>query len=96
MTGVCPWYFLFPCQGSAHLWTSHSGSGGTGYYFGGGILTGVFTATESAAVAVVYALFVSMAVYKEIHTKDLYKLFVDGAVTASLVLFIIATASVFS
>jgi len=62
----------------------------------GGILTGVFTATESAAVAVVYALFVSMAVYREIRPRDLYRLFINGSITASLVLFIIATASVFS
>ena len=62
----------------------------------GGILTGVFTATESAAVAVAYALFVSMAVYGNIKVKDLFSLFRDGSVTASIVMFIIATASVFS
>jgi tripartite ATP-independent transporter DctM subunit len=62
----------------------------------GGILFGVFTATESAAVAVVYALGVGMLVYREIAAADLFDLFVQGAVTASIVMFIIATASVFS
>lgn len=62
----------------------------------GGILFGVFTATESAAVAVVYALVVGIFVYREIKPRDLYKLFVDGSVTSAVVMFIIATASIFS
>lgn len=62
----------------------------------GGILTGVFTATESAAVAVAYALIVSMAVYRKIKPGDLISLFMEGSVTSSIVMFIIATASVFS
>ncbi|MEZ4525862.1 MAG: TRAP transporter large permease [Desulfobacterales bacterium] len=62
----------------------------------GGILFGVFTATESAAVAVIYALLVSMLVYRKIGIKDLVRLFRNGAVTSSIVMFIIAAASVFS
>lgn len=62
----------------------------------GGILFGVFTATESAAIAVVYALVVGMFVYRQIKVKDLFGLFVSGAVTSAIVMFIIATASVFS
>jgi C4-dicarboxylate transporter DctM subunit len=62
----------------------------------GGILFGIFTATESAAVAVVYALVVGMLVYKKIKFKDLFPLFRDGAITSAIVMFIIATASVFS
>jgi C4-dicarboxylate transporter DctM subunit len=62
----------------------------------GGILGGVFTATESAAVAVVYALLVGMFVYRQIGWRDLYPLFRDGAVTSAIVMFIIATASIFS
>lgn len=62
----------------------------------GGILFGIFTATESAAVAVVYALVVGMFIYRKIKVKDLFDLFVDGAVTSAIVMFIIATASVFS
>lgn len=62
----------------------------------GGILFGIFTATESAAVAVVYALVVGMVVYRKIKVKDLFHLFRNGAITSSIVMFIIATASVFS
>lgn len=62
----------------------------------GGILLGIFTATESAAIAVVYALVVGMFVYRKIKIKDLMPLFVNGAITSAIVMFIIATASVFS
>lgn len=62
----------------------------------GGILFGIFTATESAAVAVVYSLVVGMFVYRKIVPADLFRLFRDGAVTSGIVMFIIATASVFS
>ncbi|BBO93356.1 TRAP transporter large permease [Desulfosarcina ovata] len=62
----------------------------------GGILFGVFTATESAAVAVVYGLVVGMGVYRRIRIRDLYPLFRDGAITSAIVMLIIATASAFS
>lgn len=62
----------------------------------GGILFGIFTATESAAIAVVYALVVGMFIYRKITLKDLVPLFINGAITSAIVMFIIATASVFS
>ncbi len=62
----------------------------------GGILTGVFTATESAAVAVLYALALGMGIYRSIRPADLMPLFREGAVTAAIVLFIISMASIFS
>ncbi len=62
----------------------------------GGILFGIFTATESAAVAVVYALFVGMVVYRKITVKDIAPLFINGSITSAIVMFIIATASIFS
>jgi tripartite ATP-independent transporter DctM subunit len=62
----------------------------------GGILIGVFTATESAAVAVVYALLVSLVVYRELKWRRLPHLMIDAAVTAAVVMFIIAAASIFS
>lgn len=62
----------------------------------GGILFGIFTATESAAVAVIYSLIVGMFVYRKIKIRDLVPLFKNGAVTSAIVMFIIATASVFS
>jgi C4-dicarboxylate transporter DctM subunit len=62
----------------------------------GGIYSGLFTPTESAGVAAVYGLIVGMFVYKEIRLKDLWKIFVDAAVSTAVVMFIIACASVFA
>jgi tripartite ATP-independent transporter DctM subunit len=62
----------------------------------GGILGGIFTATESAAVAVFYALFVGILVYRQISLKDLSTIFIEGSVISAIVMFIISTASIFS
>ncbi len=62
----------------------------------GGILGGVFTATESAAVAVVYALIVGLLIHKEMQLRDLPRIFIDSAVMSSVIMFIIASASIFS
>ncbi|MDR1242647.1 MAG: TRAP transporter large permease [Deltaproteobacteria bacterium] len=62
----------------------------------GGIYGGVFTPTEAAGVAVVYGLFVGIFIYKEIKIHNLWKLFVDAAISSGVVMFIIAGASVFA
>ncbi|MBN1105357.1 MAG: TRAP transporter large permease [Deltaproteobacteria bacterium] len=62
----------------------------------GGILTGVFTPTESACVAVFYALLVSIGIYRDVHWKDLPSLLIKTGVTSSLVMLVIGTASIFS
>ncbi|MCE5243527.1 MAG: TRAP transporter large permease [Desulfobacteraceae bacterium] len=62
----------------------------------GGILGGIFTATESAAAAAMYALFVGFFVHGELNVKELPQLLVRSMLISSVVLFIIATASVFS
>ncbi len=62
----------------------------------GGILGGIFTATESAAAAVFYSLVVGMFVYREIKVRDLAAVFIEGSVIAAIVMFIISTASIFS
>lgn len=62
----------------------------------GGILGGLFTATESAAVAVLYALLISGAVYKELTLKKLYKAALYAVNTSSIILIIISIATVFS
>jgi C4-dicarboxylate transporter DctM subunit len=62
----------------------------------GGILTGIFTPTESACVAVFYALIVSLFVYRDIRPIDLPKIIINTAVTSSLVMLVIGTASIFS
>ncbi len=62
----------------------------------GGILGGVFTATESAAVAVAYGFVVGTVGYKELPLRDLPKLCLEAGVIASVVMFIIAQATAFS
>ncbi|MCD8350308.1 MAG: TRAP transporter large permease [Planctomycetaceae bacterium] len=62
----------------------------------GGIYGGIFTPTEAAGVAVVYGLFVGLFIYRQIKPGDLWRLFVDAAVSSATVMFIIAGASVFA
>jgi C4-dicarboxylate transporter DctM subunit len=62
----------------------------------GGIFAGVFTATEAAAVATVYAFLVSFFWYKEINKKDLYKILVDTAVMTGVVSLLVGAATGFS
>ena len=62
----------------------------------GGILTGIFTPTESACVAVFYALIISLFVYRDIRPIHLPKIIINTAVTSSLVMLVIGTASIFS
>jgi len=61
-----------------------------------GILSGVFTATEAAVVAVVYGLVVGLFIYKEISLKDLPEIFLKSAETSCKVMFIAATAMLFA
>lgn len=62
----------------------------------GGIYGGIFTPTEAAAVSAVYAFVISYFVYKDIQLKDLYKIFLESAMTTSMIFFIIANAVVFA
>jgi C4-dicarboxylate transporter DctM subunit len=59
----------------------------------GGIYSGIFTPTESAAVACVYSIIIGMFVYKELSLKNLYISFYEAGATSSMVLLIIATAT---
>lgn len=61
----------------------------------GGIYGGVFTPTEAACVAVFYGLIIGLFVYRELSIKALPKLLVNSAVSTSIVMLIISTASVF-
>lgn len=58
----------------------------------GGILGGVFTATEASAIAVVYTFVLSVLIYREIKLKDLPKIILDSVVTTSIVLFLIGVS----
>jgi TRAP-type transport system large permease protein len=59
-----------------------------------GLKFGVFTPTEAAVVAAVYALFISVFVYKELNFKKLVPLFVSSAKTCAIVMFLVAAAMV--
>jgi len=59
----------------------------------GGILGGIFTATEAAVVAVVYAFIVGVVIYREIKLKDIPKIFLGAAKSATMVLMVMATAT---
>ncbi|MEY4882850.1 MAG: hypothetical protein RIS34_704 [Pseudomonadota bacterium] len=59
-----------------------------------GLKFGVFTPTEAAVVAAVYALVVSVFVYKELNFKKLVPLFVSAATTCAVVMFLVAAAMV--
>ena len=60
-----------------------------------GVTGGIFTVTESAAIAVMYAAFVGLVVYREIGLRDLYPILVQTALDSAMVMFIIAMASGF-
>jgi C4-dicarboxylate transporter DctM subunit len=62
----------------------------------GGILGGVFTPTEAAVVAVVYAIIVGMAVYREISFVYLLRAFVRTGVTSGIVMLLIGGANIFA
>lgn len=62
----------------------------------GGLRGGIFTPTEAAVVAAVYALLVSLFVYREIGWRDLGPLFVNAARTTAVVMFLVAAAMVSS
>jgi len=61
----------------------------------GGIYGGIFTPTEAANIAVVYGLIIGLFVYKELSFKDLPALIRQAAISSSLVLLIVSTASAF-
>lgn len=61
----------------------------------GGIMIGVFTPTESAAIAVVYGLFVSFFIYKELEIKDLVPIFYKATLNSAMIMLLIAAASPF-
>jgi tripartite ATP-independent transporter DctM subunit len=59
-----------------------------------GLKFGVFTPTEAAVVAAVYALFISVFIYKELSFKSIVPLFVRAAKTSAIVMFLVAAAMV--
>jgi TRAP-type transport system large permease protein len=59
-----------------------------------GLKFGIFTPTEAAVVAAVYAILISIFVYKELNFKKMVPLFISSAKTCSIVMFLVAAAMV--
>lgn len=62
----------------------------------GGIIFGIFTATEGSVVAVVYSLILSLFVYKSIKLKDLPQIFKESAEMTGIIIFLIGVSSIMS
>nr|WP_315295791.1 TRAP transporter large permease [Mammaliicoccus lentus] len=61
----------------------------------GGIISGLFTATESGVIAVLYAILISTLVYKELTFKKLYDALISSTKTSVGIIFLIGSAAVF-
>jgi tripartite ATP-independent transporter DctM subunit len=62
----------------------------------GGIYTGVFTPTEAAAIAALYALFLGTVVYRELGVRDVFQIFSRIVISCGFITFIISTSAIFS
>jgi C4-dicarboxylate transporter DctM subunit len=62
----------------------------------GGIYSGIFTATEAAAMSAVYAFFISIFVYKAMPLRDTFKVLLNSANMSAMLLYIITNAALFS
>ncbi len=62
----------------------------------GGVISGIFTATESAAVACIYAFIVTFFVYKDIHIREMKVILSNSLKTLAMVMAVIATSSAFA
>jgi len=62
----------------------------------GGIYGGIFTPTEAAAVAAIWAFFISVFVYKDIKLAEFYTTALESAKTTAMIMFIIANAMLFA
>ena len=62
----------------------------------GGIIFGIFTATEGSVVAVVYSLLLSLFVYKSNKIKELPKILLDSAEMTGIIIFLIGVSSIMS
>jgi tripartite ATP-independent transporter DctM subunit len=61
----------------------------------GGIWVGIFTPTEASVVAVLYSILLGMVIYREMSFRDLRKMLKEALDDTSILLFIIAAASVY-
>jgi len=61
----------------------------------GGIWSGIFTPTESGAVASIYAIFLGMVIYRDVTWRDLIQVFMNTIEFTAIVMFIISVATVY-
>jgi C4-dicarboxylate transporter DctM subunit len=59
----------------------------------GGIFSGYFTPSEAAVIAVDYALFVSLFIYRDMNWREILQIFMRSAITMSIIMFIISTSA---
>jgi C4-dicarboxylate transporter, DctM subunit len=81
------------------IWTSTkeaSWSIGTVVVILGGIYGGIFTPTEAAGVAVIYSLFVTMVVHREVGFADLWRIIMSSVFLISQILMIVTAAGLYS
>jgi len=62
----------------------------------GGIYTGIFTPTEAAAIAALYALCLGCFVYRELGPRDIFQIFSRIVISCGFITFIISTSAIFS
>lgn len=62
----------------------------------GGIYTGIFSPTEAAAVAVLYALIVEVGIYRSVKVQELYKIALSTGVITTVVFILVAVGAAFS
>jgi C4-dicarboxylate transporter DctM subunit len=62
----------------------------------GGIYSGIFTATEAAAMSAIYSFFISIFVYKDMSIKAVPKVLLNSAAMSAMLLYIITNATLFS
>jgi C4-dicarboxylate transporter DctM subunit len=81
------------------IWSSTkeaSWSIGTVVVIFGGIYGGIFTPTEAAGVAVIYSLFVTMVVHREVGLADLWRIIMSSVYLISQILMIVTAAGLYS
>lgn len=62
----------------------------------GGIIGGIFTATEAAAIAVIYSFILSVLIYREVKLPDIPQILLQTGITTAVVMLLIATSTAMS
>lgn len=60
----------------------------------GGIISGIFTATEASVMAVIYSVILSLFFYKTINLNELFNIFIDSAKLSAVIMFLVGTSGV--